>query len=383
MTALATLPVDRLPRLRIGCERRRLGRNAECRLLTESPLKGIGRSHHSFETMKKPTRPNEATPVQALRDEDVELEQLRPRLTALYNRLGFKIRRVHQIAQAIFADACADLGITTTQYGLMYALNELGPLDQITIARLIGLDRSTTGLVVGLLEKRNILSRRPSVEDGRRRILHLTSAGQEMFAKLERPAERSMVRLLDSLSTRERRQLTLLLTRLVDDTDVPPDLASKSLRLKPLLQRPGFLIRRAHQRSAAVFSRECKDLQLTSTQYGVLQVLDKSDLIDQVTLARLIAVDRSTIALVISLLISRGSIAKVADTHDRRRRLLSLTEAGRELLAAANPLAQRALDNLNEVYSDEERAWLLKALDRIISRHEARFSTVPDSTEVH
>jgi DNA-binding MarR family transcriptional regulator len=204
-----------------------------------------------------------------------------------------------------------------------------------------------------------------------------------MFAKLERPAERSMVRLLDSLSTRERRQLTLLLTRLVDDTDVPPDLASKSLRLKPLLQRPGFLIRRAHQRSAAVFSRECKDLQLTSTQYGVLQVLDKSDLIDQVTLARLIAVDRSTIALVISLLISRGSIAKVADTHDRRRRLLSLTEAGRELLAAANPLAERALDKLNEVYSDEERAWLLKALDRIISRHEARFSTVPDSTEVH
>jgi hypothetical protein len=43
--------------------------------------------------------------------------------------------------------------------------------------------------------------------------------------------------------------------------------------LARLYARPGFLLRRAHQISAAVFEDACRDLGLTPAQFGVLTVL--------------------------------------------------------------------------------------------------------------
>ena len=43
--------------------------------------------------------------------------------------------------------------------------------------------------------------------------------------------------------------------------------------LSRLYARPGFLLRRAHQISAAVFEDECRELALTPAQFGVLTVL--------------------------------------------------------------------------------------------------------------
>ena len=40
-----------------------------------------------------------------------------------------------------------------------------------------------------------------------------------------------------------------------------------------IYQRPGFLLRRAHQISTAIFERSCAHLGLTPAQYGVLSVL--------------------------------------------------------------------------------------------------------------
>jgi hypothetical protein len=43
--------------------------------------------------------------------------------------------------------------------------------------------------------------------------------------------------------------------------------------LQRLYSRPGFLLRRAHQISAAVFEDECRAVGLTPAQFGVLTVL--------------------------------------------------------------------------------------------------------------
>jgi hypothetical protein len=89
-------------------------------------------------------------------------------LAALYARPGFKLRRAHQIALSVFLEECRAQEVTTTQYGILVALHERPGLDQIGLAQALGLDRSTTGLVVGLLEARALLTRVQPPEDRRR-----------------------------------------------------------------------------------------------------------------------------------------------------------------------------------------------------------------------
>jgi hypothetical protein len=45
--------------------------------------------------------------------------------------------------------------------------------------------------------------------------------------------------------------------------------------LRDLYRRPGFMIRRAHQIAVSVFLEETAELGVTSTQYGILHVLEQ------------------------------------------------------------------------------------------------------------
>ena len=74
------------------------------------------------------------------------------RLDQLYGRPGFLLRRAHQIAVSLFLEETGDLRITTTQFGILHLLKHSPGLDQISVAKLLGLDRSTTGMVLTKLE---------------------------------------------------------------------------------------------------------------------------------------------------------------------------------------------------------------------------------------
>jgi MarR family transcriptional regulator, lower aerobic nicotinate degradation pathway regulator len=80
------------------------------------------------------------------------LRNRNPSLDELYRRPGFMIRRAHQIAVSLFLDETGELGITNRQYGILFALKQKPGIDQISVARLLGLDRSTTGMVIKKLE---------------------------------------------------------------------------------------------------------------------------------------------------------------------------------------------------------------------------------------
>lgn len=152
-------------------------------------------------------------------------------LVELYDRPGFKLRRAHQIALSVFAEECRDLEVTTTQYGILVALRRRPRLDQVGLALLLGLDRSTTGMVVGLLEARGLLRRTQDAQDRRRRVLALTSAGTRLLAQLGPAAERARQRLLTPLSAEEAALLGRLLDKLLDHHDA-------QVRV-PLLRREG------------------------------------------------------------------------------------------------------------------------------------------------
>ena len=140
-------------------------------------------------------------------------------LAAIYARPGFKLRRAHQIALSVFAEECRSFEVTSTQYGILVAVAERPGLDQVGVAQALGLDRSTTGMVVGLLEGRGLLRRGRHATDGRRRVLSVTEEGARLLEALAPAAERARRRLLAPLSPEEARTLTALLDRLMDHHD--------------------------------------------------------------------------------------------------------------------------------------------------------------------
>lgn len=136
-------------------------------------------------------------------------------LDELYRRPGFLLRRAHQISAALFLEEAAGLGITTTQYGTMVVLRARGSLDQVGIATLVGIDRSTTALVVSKLEELGYIERRGDVVDKRRKIITLSAAGHDMLERVAQPARRARERALEPFSPKDADKLLQLLERFV------------------------------------------------------------------------------------------------------------------------------------------------------------------------
>ena len=100
------------------------------------------------------------------------------------------------------------------------------------------------------------------------------------------------------------------------------------MNLSDMYQRPGFLLRRAHQISAAVFENACTEVGLTQAQYGVLTVLHSAPDIDQSRLARALAFDKVTVLRVLRGLEDRGLITRVVSAENRRQMAVRLTAQG-------------------------------------------------------
>jgi len=136
-------------------------------------------------------------------------------LAELYQRPGFLIRRAQQIAVSLFLEETGELGITNTQYGILTVLKDRPGLDQISLAKALGLDRSTTGMVLGKLEKAGFVGRFIGTHDRRRRNLALTPAGAAMLERLVEPARRAQMHVLSPFTAEERTMFLGLLEKFV------------------------------------------------------------------------------------------------------------------------------------------------------------------------
>jgi len=131
----------------------------------------------------------------------------------LYQRPGFLLRRMYQIAAAVFENACADLGLTTAQYGVLIIVHSEPGIDQTRLARALAFDKVTVMRVLRGLEERGVVQR---VASGRQKTLALTDAGQQLLAQARERAEKASKRLMSPLDSSEQAQLLRLLKTLVD-----------------------------------------------------------------------------------------------------------------------------------------------------------------------
>ena len=163
-------------------------------------------------------------------------------LDQIYRRPGFLLRRAHQISAALFLEEVAGLGLTTTQYGAMVALRVRGSLDQVGIATLVGIDRSTTALVVSKLEEDGLIERRDDETDKRRKVITLSEAGYAMLDRVAEPAQRARERALEPFSTKDAAKFLALLERFVtafnEQTRAPIRAAGRKMPTKRKATKP-------------------------------------------------------------------------------------------------------------------------------------------------
>lgn len=129
---------------------------------------------------------------------------------------GHHIRRLQQIAVALFLQEAEPLGVTPVQYAVLQAVANEPGLDQRTLAGRVALDTSTVAGVVDRLEARALLQRQVSAADRRVRQLHLTAAGEALRAQVEPLMRRAQQRILAPLPRSERAEFLRLLRVLVD-----------------------------------------------------------------------------------------------------------------------------------------------------------------------
>lgn len=138
-----------------------------------------------------------------------------------------------------------------------------------------------------------------------------------------------------------------------------------------LNQAPGHLIRRLHQIAVAAFAQEAGDADITPVQFGLLKVLADHPGMDQVSLAKRVALDAATSGSVIARLEAKGWIVRSSDQRDRRRKLIEATPLGLQTLDAVMASVSRAQDVILGPLAGEERAQLMRLLSKLVAGHEA------------
>lgn len=156
----------------------------------------------------------------------------------------------------------------------------------------------------------------------------------------------------------------------------PPKMPASLTRL---YARPGFLLRRAHQISAAVFEDACRDLALTPAQFGALTVLQAHPGLDQSSLARALGFDKVTVLRVLRGLEARGLVRRGPGEANRRTVSVSLTAEGEQVLRLAQKPAERAYRRLMAPLDALQQEQLLDLLQRLTGglEAEARAAFVP------
>jgi len=129
---------------------------------------------------------------------------------------GHYIRRLQQIAVAIFLQETEKHGVTPVQYAALHQVGRAPGVDQRTLARAIGLDTSTIAGVIDRLEARGLMQRSASPEDRRVRLLGLTKAGQDLLEAIEPDMLTAQDRILAPLPKAERSEFMRMLRSLVD-----------------------------------------------------------------------------------------------------------------------------------------------------------------------
>ena len=127
------------------------------------------------------------------------------------------------------------------------------------------------------------------------------------------------------------------------------------------------LLHRAGQCADELFAGNIGDSALTPRQYEVLKAVSSSEDPSQTFLVELTGIDRSTLADIVRRLVDRGLLARSRTRRDARMYAVNLTNQGKEVLDAAEPIVKETNERLLAGLDNGECEAVISALSRIIA----------------
>jgi DNA-binding MarR family transcriptional regulator len=134
----------------------------------------------------------------------------------LYGAPGHLIRRLQQIAVALFLAETRRFDITPVQYAALFSIREQPGLDQTALANVIAFDRSTIANVVERLEAKTLITRKAGSADRRTKRLYITPSGRKLLAGAIPAVAKVQDMILAPLAPGERGVFMAMLQRMVD-----------------------------------------------------------------------------------------------------------------------------------------------------------------------
>jgi DNA-binding MarR family transcriptional regulator len=113
----------------------------------------------------------------------------------------------------------AALGLTAQQRFVLRILGKLGRISPAQLAELLHVDRGSVTALLKRLEARQLVGRRPDLEDGRRVHLSLTARGRKLNAPAPISVEHAVASVLQRTSSADLAAVRRVLGRLVAALD--------------------------------------------------------------------------------------------------------------------------------------------------------------------
>lgn len=141
-------------------------------------------------------------------------------LEKFYARPGHLIRRLNQIAAALFAQETDGRDLTSVQYAALHMIEQLPGIDQVSLSDMIAFDKTTIVKVLDRLVDKGLVTRTRSATDRRVNHLQATPAGSHLLKDMHPLLDRSDKRILAPLDATEQAVFMALLERLVQANNV-------------------------------------------------------------------------------------------------------------------------------------------------------------------
>lgn len=125
-----------------------------------------------------------------------------------------QLRRAARGVTRVYDDALQGIGLTVAQFSLLRHLVRLEQPSISALAEAMGLDRSTLGRNLRLLQAEGLVELQGDAEDQRNRLVRLSPAGRERLEQGTAPWEAAQRRMFERLGEERRGQLMALLGEL-------------------------------------------------------------------------------------------------------------------------------------------------------------------------
>ena len=129
---------------------------------------------------------------------------------------GFLLGKAAQRGAELVERALAPLNLKARHYGVLAALDELGPRAQHQLGQLLRIDRTTMVAVVDHLERLGFAERTTDPQDRRAAQVRITRAGQVALDLARGTVHAADAALVSRLSSAQREHLVVLLEKLVE-----------------------------------------------------------------------------------------------------------------------------------------------------------------------